>query len=54
MNDVIDVAALVLMNLFSTSNTSDKSGVVSDKVVKIRQHGLKLLDLQATTSLVLF
>lgn len=39
MNYVVDVAALVLMNLFSMSNTSDKSGAASDKVVKIKQRG---------------
>lgn len=53
MNYVIDVSALVLMNLFSTSNASDKSGAASDKVVKIKQRGYKLLDLRVTTSLVL-
>lgn len=39
MNYFIDVAALVLMNLFSTSSTGDKSDMASDKVVKIKQRG---------------
>ncbi len=48
------VAAVVLMNLFSTSNTSDKSGVDSDKVMKIKQQDSKLLDLLSHNKLTAF
>lgn len=46
MTYFIDVAALVPINLFSMSNLSDKSGVVSDKAVKIKKQDLKLMDLR--------
>lgn len=54
VNYVTDVASLVLINLFSRLNTSDKLGAVSHKVVKIKPQGLKLLDLQAATRLLFF
>ena len=49
VNYVTDVVALVLINLFSMSKASDKSSEVSDKALKIKKRGLKLLDLRAAT-----